>query len=184
MTPLLLAAALPFIISDLNRTWRGEDGVPNWVWYTFMALCAGAVTLDPYFILCWMVFVFGYAVLPWHAMFSAINGQPPGRKDHWSVQWMQDVAYRLTTRQLPFMGYLAEVIYWQRFGVIYGAIRAATILPGVFLLCGYTGSLLPITGLLFLGMGVVYWLCGRVDKAERVMGFAIGVYLIVCAASL
>lgn len=183
------ALALPFVSAGLNRKWRGEAGAPRWVWYSFMTIMGYVVTFDPYFTLIWLLFLLGYAMAPWQAMFAAITGVKPGRDDSWAFQWMQTVTYNLC-------GMTSTGLYtqndWYRFGKVYGAIRALPMMPSIFMFCGYTGSLMPLTGLLFLGMGYVYYLGGKTARAlnasqlsvaipEVIMGWCIVAYMLLCS---
>jgi hypothetical protein len=105
-------------------------------------------------------------MLGWNEMFSAITGFAPAR-----MTWMGKLANKI------------DVKNWYQFGIIFGAIRFTPMLPGIILLGNYWG-------LLFVGMGYVYYLCGKFSKyacgsnkiavtcAEIVMGYAIGLYLV------
>lgn len=182
----------PGISAGLNRKWRGDGEAPRWAWYLFMTTMIYAVTGDVIFSGIWLFFLFGYALLAWQAMFSAINGQPPGRQDAWYAQWMQTLTLWINKR-LPAIGVTEN---WYRYGMIYGAIRATAMLPAIFMLCGYTGSWIPMTGLLLLSMGYTYKRCGDycayigvprgtgVGFAEMVMGWCIMTYGVICAAVL
>lgn len=175
---MIYALALPFISAGLNRTWRGEGGAPKWAWLGFMTIMAWCLTFDPLFTLAWTLTLLGYAVPPNQALFSAVHGFLPMRKDSREWQWMQDCAYWIEAR-LPAQNTA------HAFGMIYGAFRAIPMAPGIFMMAGYTQSLAPLMfGQAFLLLGAIYAMCGRVDRAERAVGFMLGCYLLVCAEVL
>lgn len=163
---------LPLLFAYVNHYWRGQGKVPRWVFYSFMFFQALVLTFDYIFAVKWLVFMAGYAVLPWQAMFSAIHGEKPGRKDNRFVQWMQTATERTGAQG-------------RTYGVVYGAFRALPMLPGIILLGDWWG-------LLFVGMGGIYYLCGlwsifwtksyaiAVGLAEIVMGYFIGHYFLSC----
>lgn len=194
---MIAALGLPFVSAGLNRKWRGEGQAPRWVWYTYMVICGWCVTLNWKFTLIWISFLLGYALLPWQAMFSAVNGQAPSRKDHWSVQWMQNVAHWVHREWWPTTDCTnLDPEYWCEFGIIYGAIRALSMMVSVGLFTWYAHSFAPLAGLLFSAMGYVYYLGGSLSRywlknnaigvpiAEIFMGWAILSYMLVCAGSL
>ena len=174
---------IPGLIAWLNRTWRGEGNTPfgKWFWFASLTCCAYAMTLNLVFAASWLFFCLGYCLLGWHAMFSAITGRPPGRKDSPKTQWMQDAAYQaLSMARPPYFpgidddGGTIEILSphyvtpydpakWKRFGVVYGGIRGLLMLPGVAWLIWATQSLLPLLGVIIAtGMGAVYFLGGRI----------------------
>lgn len=180
-----IALLLPAISAGLNRKWRGEAQAPRFAWYGLMALMAYALTLDMAFTVVWGLFLLGYAVLPWHAMFSAMNGKPPKRKDHPAAQWMQSVAHFINDK-LSEPDNAKEK--WQRYGIVYGAVRALPMMPAVLLLSHY--SPLWYAGAALFLMGYVYFLCGKLSVyfkathldvafAEIVMGWALATYLLI-----
>lgn len=186
----ILAMLYPFIFAKLNRTWRGEGGAPKWAWFTFMVLAAGALTLDPYFMFIWLLFLLGYAVPPTNALFCSVTGRPPGRKDKERWQWMQDVALEIN-QALPAVR-LPE--FWYRYSVVYGAVRAWFMCVAVIMMYGYLKQEVVLLGLLCLAHGRVYT-CGRrlslrtpdglrsaVKIAEYICGAFIGLYLLLLGA--
>lgn len=133
-----LPISLPTALA--NRLWRGEGAVPRWVWYTAMVLCAIMVCeawsqWQLYVI--WLVFFLGYAALGWQAMFSTITGTCPGRKDAWYFQWMQTVTYWICgmSPNVPCDTYTSQ--QWRVFGMVYGAVRATAMIPGILMLASY-----------------------------------------------
>lgn len=189
--PITLPTALA------NRLWRGEGMVPRWVWYGTMVLLA--VVLSGQWsawqlYLIWLLYFLGYAGLGWQAMFSTITGTCPGRKDAWYYQWMQVLAYRICglDPNVPCDTYTAA--QWRKFGVVYGTIRATTMIPGILLLCVWAHSWVPLSGLLGLLMGVVYYESWRLSEhfncgtamavplAEMCMGWWLGTYMLICSA--
>lgn len=167
---------LPLLTAILNRV-RGEGIIPRVLWYAIMVTLGS--WYDARLILPWLLYFLGYAMMPWQAMFSAINGNSLSRKDHWSIQWMQDVSRKLAGNNN------------YRFGIVYGALRATLMIPGIVWLAIVTGSLLPLIGLIGMGMGGVYYLCGRFSRhelgnnaiavliAELVMGWWNGTYMLI-----
>ena len=193
MTPFLLT--IPFITGVLNRYWRGEANISRWVWYWFMTSLAVMIYLMNHansarsdgveVACCWLLFLLGYALAPWQAMFCSITGQPPSRKDSWPWQWMQVVSG--VGESLAAYG----ESYWREFGVIYGSVRACLMLPGIFALCWFYHSDYPLYGLTLLGMGLVYFCAGKVAShedstniavalAEFTIGWMIGCYFLIC----
>lgn len=183
------AMLLTLVGAGLNRKWRGEGQAPRWAWYGMMVALALVSTLDERFAAIWTVFLLGYALAPWQAMFSAVNGQKPGRNDSAAFQWMQEVAYSICG--MPRI--LVDVEkYWYDFGIVYGAIRATLMIPGIFLIAGYTHSWVPLIGLSFLSMGYIYYLGGKLARywgiaegtgvafAEITMGYLIITYMLIC----
>jgi hypothetical protein len=164
-----------------NRLGRGEAGVPRPVWYIGMVLLAGVLVcarLDfqgMEYMGAWLLYFLGYALMPWQAMFSAVTGEKPGRDDGWYIQWMQVLSADIVGIELgkPIF-YTAET--WRQFGMVYGALRATLMMPGIIALIYVSHSLVPLAGLEALLMGVVYWLCGRFSRHEG-MGNAMGVPL-------
>ena len=169
---------LPLLTAILNRV-RGEGIVPKSVWYAVMTLLAAG--LNPYLMGAWLLYFVGYAMMPWQAMFSAVNGDAPSRQDHWLIQWMQPLTLKLTGAN------------YHLYGIVYGVIRASLMIPGVVALMAVTGSFTPLIGLLGLSMGLVYYLCGRFSRhsqmgnafgvplAELVMGWWHGTFILLCA---
>ncbi len=189
--PITLPTAL------LNRLWRGEGAVPRWVWYGTMTIAAVAVsgqwTAWQLYVI-WLIYFLGYALLGWQAMFSTITGTCPGRKDAWYYQWMQTLAYAICHMDpdVPCDTYSTQ--QWRIFGVVYGTIRATTMIPGILLLAQWAHSYVPLAGFLSLLMGVVYY-CGyrlsmhftnstgmAVPFSEMCMGWWLGTYMLICSA--
>lgn len=176
---------LPFITSILNR-FRGDDTLSKGVWMAIMSSLSLLVTFDPVIIAAWTVFILAYSIQPWHAMFSAIHGQPPSRVDAWHSQWMQEGALILV-KWLPAM---PVTRFWRIYGVVYGVFRALPAMLPVLFLYGYTGNLTALLGLALLLMGLPYYIFGRLLKgkpaqsmvvgyAELTIGYLLGVYLLV-----
>lgn len=193
---------IPAITALINRFWRGEAGKPRWAWYSFMVLLAMTVcglNLEYSAIpmtLAWTLFFAGYAMLPWQAMFSAVNGQAPGRKDAWWIQWMQTVAATICDIHLDNPSAIYSESRWRAFGMVYGTLRAMFMAPGILALEYLTRSPLPAVGLLGFGMGVVYYLGYRLAKhfnipiamgvpfAEIGMGWWLGTYILIVSAAV
>lgn len=173
---------VPGVTAWLNRYWRGEGRTPfgKWFWFLSFSLVAYAMSLHFYFAVAWLLFVFGYGVLGWHAIFSAITGRPPERMDSAKTDWMQVIACKILRMERPayFPALDADgkktsiisplyatphsVAQWRRFGMVYGAVRGTLMLPGVAVMILVTQSLLPLVGVaIALGMGFVYELGGR-----------------------
>ncbi len=191
---------LPFVIGVFNRWARGEGNVPRFVWYGVMTT-TGALLGNPELLSytgftwhnaliypIWLLFLAGYAMAPWQALFSAITGEAPSRKDSWRWQWMQDLAFPLSNRT-----WSENPPNWYRYGIVYGTIRACLMLPGIAALCWFYQSPAPLVGAGLLIMGFVYYACGRaavhlnaggvaVPLAEFTMGDFIGCYMLACAA--
>lgn len=180
---------LPLVGAGLNRKWRGEAQAPRWAWYAMMTIIAYVSTLDARFAAIYALFLLGYAMAPWQAMFSAVNGHAPGRSDSAYFQWMQEITYSICG--IPRI--LVDVEkYWYNFGIVYGTIRATLMIPGIFMLAGYTSSLVPFIGLGFLSMGYIYYLGGKLSRywgisestgvpfSEIPMGYLITAYMLVC----
>lgn len=171
--------------------WRFARGMSKWKRYQFYALMFGMAYLtvfDAAFSVGFLLVVLGVAMPPHNALFSALHGQPPERKDHWLFEWMQTAAYRLTEK--PFSDGITD---WHRFGIIYGAVRATWALPGILFLCGYLGSWWPLVGLAFAAEGWVYYRAPTLAKlyefeakyhttlAEFFVGFMVMSYGLACA---
>lgn len=192
-TMCVLYFFIPALTAFLNRWGRGDGGMPRWLWYSVMSFLAGFIGGGSLGIMFLLVLA-GYAMAPWQAMFSAGTGRQPSRADSWAWDWMRRLALKWCDmrdpQQLPLV-YSSQ--QWMRFGVIYGIIRGALTLPGIIMICGYTGSWAPLVGILFCGMGYVYYLAGKVQRAEGwpeptfvtiaeiVMGWWLGTYMIICA---
>lgn len=186
--------AFPLLTAVLNRYWRGEGNAPRWLWYTFMTLAAGAVSYKVDWAgFIWLPFLLGYAMAPWQAMFSAITGGPPSRRDSLQWQWMQTLAYKLTTSERVKAGSSSE--YWKLFGVVYGAIRGSLMLPGVAVLTYFYHSPAPLLGILFLNLGVIYYIGGKMAEhiqspnapvpiSEFIVGYLLGWYMLVVGLSV
>jgi len=169
-------------LSGIINRFRGDNTIAKWLWFLIMMWIAAMLGHTWYFLICLATILAGYAVLPWQAMFSAINGMPPSRPDN----QMQDVALYLT-KLLPTM---PIACMWRTFGVIYGAIRSLPAIVGVLMLYGYTGNPNALYGLLFVFMGAIYYLSGKicyrfnwhkhaVAGAEIVMGALLGLFLVM-----
>lgn len=198
ISAFFLALFIPAILAPINRFARGEGKWKRWQWYGFITLLSGFVSFDSKFAIIFLLIALGYALFPWQAMFSAFTGKPPGRKDHWIAQWMQNLTHAILSHWYVESLLNAEEypIYYKRFGMIYGAIRGALTIPGILMMCGYTKSWIPLIGILFLGMGVVYFLAGKlcmrfelresmaVPFAETFMGWWLGTYLLICVIAL
>lgn len=178
---------IPFITAITNRLWRGEGQLKRWQWLAFMVTLAGLTSKSRGTILeeiellaSWFLFFAGYAILPWQAMFSAIHGQAPSRADSKWFNWMQTLALWITRPKVP---------NYYVFGMVYGAIRALWMVPGIIALCYVLHSWLPLVGLAGLLMGVVYYFGGKMSRhenlgngsgvmfAELMMGYWIGYYI-------
>lgn len=184
---------VPGITAITNRLWRGEGMIPRWQWYGFMVILAvavsGAFSQWPLY-LTWLVYFLGYALLPWQAMFSAITGAPPSRQDPWYINWLQTLTYRFCQMQ-PGGSYTPT--QWRTFGIVYGTMRAGFMLPGVFALAWYAHSLVSLSGILCLCMGLVYYGAYRLSEhfsvgttvavplAEMTMGWWHGTYMLITA---
>lgn len=203
----------PLLTAVLNRLWRGEAGQPKWVWYLMMVAMATGIFFSAHtnmtiasvngLMLIWLVYFVGYAALPWQAAFSAIHGEAPGRKDSRCIQWLQTLSYAISGAPDPWkipVAWGSKVIDldydYRYFGGIYGTLRAMFMLPGIFLLVHFTGSMWPLMGLVGLTMGLVYYASGRmyrhfgehditaVSLEEIFMGDWHGVYMLIVAASI
>lgn len=194
---------VPIVVALFNRFGRGEGLVPRWAWYALMVdtaliVCA-ASKFNLYelgaFTASWLIFFLGYALLAWQAMFSAVHGKPPARKDPGYINWMQDLAYFLS--RAPQAGTPASAIYnYRLFGIIYGTIRATTMIPGILMLCWITRSSIPLDGLFVLAMGLVYYGAGKLSKhltgtpyigealAEIGMGWWLGTYMQIVSSAI
>lgn len=192
---------LPAVTGLLNRFWRGEAGVPRWVWYALMTALPGAImeissgnmhgVQKLEWTASWLVFFLGYALAPWQIMFSAVNGQPPGRRDGLWIRWLGDLsAYLLGIKKMCF--YTAST--WRKLGVVYGTLRAAFMIPGIIFHVHLSGSYVPLVGLFGLGMGLVYYggyrlarhfnipIAMGVPFAEFAMGWWLGTYILIVGA--
>lgn len=184
---------VPGLMAIVNRYWRGEGTIDRLTWYVSNAMLALALSLDAKFSLIWLLFELGYAMMPWQAMFSAVHGVRPGRKDGWLTQWMQPAAH-WTAGKLYGMDYESKA-FWQRFGIVYGAFRGALMLPAIYAMALYTQSPVPWIGLVFLFMGQIYYWGGKIAHhfgcdnvavalSEVVMGWLCGTYLLICLSQL
>lgn len=187
----MLEILLPFASAILNRM-RGS-GMPKWLWFATMFTFPLWLGHTYAFCALWLLFLAGYAVLPWQAMFSAFTGQPFGRQDKPYIQWMQ--WYSIALAKSVSTEATSNKSYWKRAGIIYGAFRSIPMLLATIPLYLYTGSLTAFIGLLFVFMGAIYYLSGVVCAiirrrrniegsietvgAELAMGFLIGLYLVV-----
>ena len=151
---------MPIIVAILNRM-RGA-GMPKWLWFAVMFLLPFTIGKDWGFCVAWAVFILGYAVLPWQAMFSAFTGMPFVRKDGRYVQWMQDWSTALSRKYI--IGHWSNKSLWKLSGVIYGVFRAIPMMFGVAALYLYTGNTSALWGVLFFGMGLVYLVSGIVCR--------------------
>lgn len=179
---------IPGLLAFLNRYWRGEGRIPRWLWHIFHFGLAYITTFNLQFALAWLLFSIGYSAFSWQAMFSAVTGRQPGRRDSWYIDWMQTLAYKLNKGVLTPTG-------WQRFGTTYGTIRATLMLPGIIAITSIIGWI-GLIGLLCLSMGLIYRYSATIrdhfelpeDKAiaiaEVIMGYLIGTYMLICAVSL
>lgn len=158
-----------------NRHWRGDGSHPKWHWLALNFGLAWLLSGDLVFSTLWLLFAICYAVPAWHAVFSAIHGYPPQRKDAPYIQWAQDVAKRINVK-LPAVGIQR---FWKRYGIIYGFVRGSLVIPPMIALALYTQSFAPFVGLSVLGMGYVYYFAKDVAKAERILGGLLGVILVV-----
>ena len=177
---------LPLITSIANR-FRGDDTVSKGAWIAFMSSLSLLVTFDPILIAAWTAFILAYCVQPWHAMFSAIHGQPPSRVDAWHSQWMQEGAL-IIVKWLPA---IPVTRFWRIYGVVYGAFRAIPAALVVLFIYGYTGDPITLFGLFLLAMGLPYYVFGRLLKgnpsfahmpvaySELTIGYFLGVYLLM-----
>lgn len=181
----MLEAIVPILCAILNR-FRGNDIISKGLWFAIMTALPLVLRHSIYFCVLWLIFLLGYAVLPWQAMFSAATGRPP-RNDKGYMQQLSDLALYLTKLLPP----VENKVMWYRFGMVYGALRAVFMWIGVAGLYAYTGSLNALYGLLFVFMGVIYYFCGvyarkkeipekvAIEFAELVLGWCIGAYLVV-----
>jgi len=179
----------------LNRLWRGEGQVSRATWYSFMVITALIVghgwvyplTKIVQLAIIWLIYFLGYALLPWQAMFSAITGESPSRKDSWYTQWMQTLAYAITGTSY---GGTYPPAQWRLFGIVYGAIRACWMIPGIILLMQFYNSYIALAGLFGLAMGLVYYGGYRlalhfqagnmsVTLSEMTMGWWLGTYILI-----
>lgn len=185
---------IPGVSAVLNRYWRGEGAVKRWVWYAFMTSLGFLATFDLKFTAIWLLFLVGYAMLPWHAMFSAVHGQGPSRRDPRYAQWMQTVAFYLIGLE-PMGKKTYTTAVWRNFGKVYGAIRALPMLPAVFAFALYLKSPVPLIGIAFFGMGLVYFYGGKAARhvkqpgiaialSEIIMGWCVATYMLICAGTL
>lgn len=170
------------VLSGILNRFRGDHTIAKWLWFLIMLWLAAMLGHSVYFLVCWTAILAGYAALPWQAMFAAINGMPPSRPDN----HMQDAALYLT-KLLPAM---PTAQMWRTFGVIYGAIRSLPAIMGVLMLFGYTGDTNALYGLLFVFMGAMYYVSGKVcyrfnwhrhavAGAEVAMGAFLGAFLVL-----
>lgn len=148
------------IVSAILFRQRGTDA-PRWLWLAIMTGLAYAYSQYVTQTLLWLWVFVVMGCFPTHVLFSAIHGIPPGRRDHWLFQWMQDIA-------LNFDG--------KAVGVFYGVVRALPALPA-FILLGK-----PAMAILLLH-GAVYYLWGlrwekTVRNSEWTIGGVIGAFLI------
>lgn len=178
---------ISLVYAGLNRKWRGLGQAPRWAWYAFMGEIAYCMTLSLTFTAVWELFLVAYAMLPWQAMFSAVNNQPPARKDSKVSQWMQDVALWSTSR---FSNRITDPDFWHKYGIDYGMVRALPMVTVVLGLPFWLHSGIPLVGLGFISMGYIYYFSGQASRAidsgtnffattiaEPVMGYLIGEYL-------
>lgn len=185
MTPF--AIFLPALTAALNRVWRGEGAVPRWAFFAFMT--CPMVILDWRLTLPWLLVLVGYTVPPTQAMFSAVHGRPPGRRDGWAWNWMHPATTSIITVK---PGGTMMGIY-RIYGMVYGGLRGLYTLPGVLWVWWVSGTPIALLGVLFLGQGVVFYQAGRIARrfelpetmavpiAEVVMGWWLGSYMLVCA---
>lgn len=196
---------LPIVSAVTNRIWRGEGSMPRFEWYALNILTAFLLTCvhDGIYIttvyvgifLGWVLYFLGYAIFPWQAMFSAINGQTPSRKDNWSVQWMQSISFSITAMITP-MRLDNPKSDWYAFGCVYGFFRALLMMPGILILSYMTHSYIPLVGAAALLMGVVYYLGGVFSRretqgnglgvafSELAMGWWNGTYMLIVALAI
>lgn len=184
---------VPGLMAALNRYWRGEGRVTRLAWLAFNFFLALFISLNFYFAAAWLIFEIGYAVPAWHAMFSATHGKAPTRSDSRYNQWMQPAAKWLVKKIDKINE--SSWNFWFRFGIFYGFLRGLFMLPGIFILRAVIDSPIAMIGLVFLGMGQIYYWGGKLSRryatsdnavafSEVMMGWLCGTYLLLCASVL
>lgn len=194
----------PLITGIGNRILRGEGALPRWQWYLSMTILGTGIfalfhpnatqsNLNALFVI-WLLYLVGYAMLPMHAVFSAAHGYAPDRKDGWYINWLQTLSYAISGAPKPVTR-ASYMWNYRRFGVVYGTLRALAMVPGVVWLCYFTGSYVPLIGLLSLFLGVVFYGADLLSKhfiasgimaiplAEMFIGNWLGVYMLIVAMS-
>lgn len=189
---LLIIPAVTAIVHRFN----GEDIVRKPIYLIMMTALIAFALGDIVATIMFLLVLVAIAVPPTHSLFSAGHGRKPGRKDNYRWQWMQDIAFRIIADEKANPPEIATNAQWIAFGVIYGAIRGLLTLAGIAALCGYTGSWVPLTGIVFMLQGAVYYAAGVLQRhyniaegmfvviAEVLIGWMIGTYLLIVAAAL
>lgn len=184
--PLLF---VPGLIAVASRYFFNEDHLPRWKWYSLHLFGAAILSLNTQFGLAWFIFIYGFSGFAWHAIFSAQLGTPPKREDTWLGQWMQ-IAAISTTKKL-FRIDESNLGFWYKFGIVYGFYRAIFLLPGIICLTYHLDSLVPLTGLMFFGQGMIHYWAGKIARrydaqrmasvfADLMLNWFIGTYLLIC----
>lgn len=205
---------VPGMMMILNRDWRGEGDTPfgRWFWYVFQFMVMFLITRSVVVSSGWLVFSLGYSLLGWQALFSAIHGRPPQRKDSVLYDWMQSVTFKWLGMQRPKYikarlpngktEYLLDPAWinaytlreWRKFGAWYGVLRGAMMLPAIIFFVGVFQSLIPLVGLVFLSIGWMYRWAGLIRTnytlpegmavvfAEGIVGWSMGTYLLIIAS--
>ncbi len=152
----MITSLLSALILGTARAADGADKIPRPV---YVGICALVVAINIpdmgytwlYFVTfaAWMWVLCVLTMLPPHALFSTVHGNPPGRGDgRWN--FLQSAARWLTRKWLR--NDCRD--YWICYALLYGAIRALLIIPAVIWLNE------PWLMLAML-QGVLMWVCGK-----------------------
>lgn len=184
------------VTTIINRLWRGEGNVVRWEWYGSMTtlFCVAPAPADIVGAACWLLFLIGYAMLPWQAMYSIATGRPPARRDHPAFNWMQTAAAFITGVAVGRPPNPIDPKWWKLFGFIYGVIRGAWMIPGAVALgLHFQSYVVAIVG---TGIALGFPLALRLGCAARdhwgmpedkavlfeqlIMGWVLGTYMLIC----
>lgn len=136
---------------------------PRWAWVAATAALCYFAADNWLFAACWLWVYLVIGISPTHALFTAIHGNMPIRRDHWLFQWQQE---------------WASFAKGRLYGVVYGVMRSLPALPAFIIMAAYSGSLLPLAGFVIALHGVVYYFARSVPIAEYVIGYALGLGLV------
>ncbi|NBW13721.1 MAG: hypothetical protein EBR82_37550 [Caulobacteraceae bacterium] len=157
---------IPALLSLFNMA-RGEGKLSHANWLILCWLLINAQTLYLADTLAGMWIVVVVTIMPPHAMFSAIDGKMPGRKDG-GYQWMQNLAYK-ATRALPHKWAFYDL------GIVYGLIKGCLAIPAILWLGHPVLWLLLLHGLFLFVMATLGGKSKTVRIVDGVIGLIIGV---------
>jgi len=145
---------------------ESDNIIPRWVYFINMGLIASMWSPSLAVFACHMATITIIGAFPTHAMFSAITGRYPERKDAFYFQWMQPAAYLWSSNAYEF-------------GILYAAIRNSIALIPAVVCIHLTNNALYLFALSFPFIGLLYHHLAHARKAEAVTGALMGIYFIV-----